>query len=415
MNMNCRIFNASGVHKDSRQRAFTLIELLVVIAIIGMLIALLLPAVQAAREAARRMQCTNHLRNIALATANFESAYGVLPPLVIAEGRTTIFTVLLPFLEQQAAYTWLEGRGRNDNERGGIVNWLSPLDNATDTVRVTDQLREQGNDSDQPTITFYENLSRIAVYFCPTRRPASGQLTNSAYPSAGRSNPNWCPQNLTFNRYAHGPAGDYAAVVIWYDIDPTSSTRPDMTAPNSQSWDMQNATISVFAESGTRRGDANRAAGHRGPFRNASFSAEGSGNDANWNWVKLKSWRGRDTLSYWSDGASNQIMFGEKYYAPHEQYSHTNDGSWFFAHFMATTGGFARGFRQNAWPMARSRAHENTLECHHAWMRFGSWHPGAINFAMGDAAVRSVPTSTPTNEIMYRLAHASDGQAVSLP
>jgi prepilin-type N-terminal cleavage/methylation domain-containing protein/prepilin-type processing-associated H-X9-DG protein len=84
--------------------AFTLVELLVVITIIGILIALLLPAVQAAREAARRMQCGNNQKQVALALQNYVSALNALPPGIIFAGNSpdhTALIMLLPYLENQ--------------------------------------------------------------------------------------------------------------------------------------------------------------------------------------------------------------------------------------------------------------------------------------------------------------------------
>ncbi len=102
----------------SRNRSgFTLVELLVVIAIIGVLVSLLLPAVQAAREAARRMQCTNNLKQIGLALTNYESAHKVFPfgkgesyrnvPAPVY-ARWSQHALILPFMEQQSLYSQID-------------------------------------------------------------------------------------------------------------------------------------------------------------------------------------------------------------------------------------------------------------------------------------------------------------------
>ncbi len=102
---------------------FTLVELLVVIAIIGILIALLLPAVQAAREAARRSQCSNNLKQLGLALQNYHDAFGKFPPAYCRSRLGNVFAgdpangngyaqwgwgaMILPFIEQQAMHDQL--------------------------------------------------------------------------------------------------------------------------------------------------------------------------------------------------------------------------------------------------------------------------------------------------------------------
>ncbi|MBN2217042.1 MAG: DUF1559 domain-containing protein [Pirellulales bacterium] len=104
------------VRRHDRAHGFTLVELLVVIAIIGILIALLLPAVQAAREAARRLKCANNLRQFGIGMHNYLSSHGVFPPGAIFKNesarwdtpRMSFIVVLLPYMEQQEIYNRLD-------------------------------------------------------------------------------------------------------------------------------------------------------------------------------------------------------------------------------------------------------------------------------------------------------------------
>ncbi len=127
-----------------QRRGFTLVELLVVIAIIGILVALLLPAIQAAREAARRTECNNNLKQFALAAQNYHDVYQKLPAFSYSrvsggsmvgvwEGFSA-HTMLLPYMEQQALFDRIDFNvpwhwGQNDAVKGETIEaFLCPSD-----------------------------------------------------------------------------------------------------------------------------------------------------------------------------------------------------------------------------------------------------------------------------------------------
>ena len=149
------MLSGKGNRVYSRRRGFTLAELLVVIAIVGILIALLLPAVQSAREAARRLQCTNKMKQLALAMHNYSSAHGCLASGYIANKTATgsnwcrdnppnmlfgaPWTVLiLPYLEQTALYARFDftkqftnvsySPAEGDFNSGNHRAWKTPFD-----------------------------------------------------------------------------------------------------------------------------------------------------------------------------------------------------------------------------------------------------------------------------------------------
>jgi len=386
----------------------------VVIAIIGVLIALLLPAIQAAREAARRAQCTNHLKQIGIAVHNFHDTKNGLPPAGIggsfASGtncgfaRVSFFGLVFPFLEQQGLYSYMQLRGFQYTYGG---NWWTNENASVDTP-MNDDVRKQ--------------FGSVSFYCCPSRRGGGAHIT-AFDPGSPQTSDDYRVANGGGAPY--GPQGDYAIALSYQqtsDAPPVLSNAPDH-------WYL------VYGH------EVGISVNQIGPLRVALFATPltGASGDA------YKSWGPRDTMAWWTDGSSNQIILGEKHlppvvldrclrgdvvnlnsYGEDLKYSQLADCSYLVGGevYTVTMGRYVRVSGSNSAvgssdiaTGARELAilgSERATVLGSTYGRFGSAHPDVVNFLFGDGSVHALPLSLPA-KILACLGTVNDGNTVVIP
>jgi hypothetical protein len=412
---------------------------LVVIAIIGILIALLLPAVQMAREAARRMSCSSNLRQLALSVHTFSDAYDAVPPISLGPDRASLFVLLMPFHEQQNLYEMMFANAGDS----GIGRKMG----SGNSVWVTDLTEEQRKE-----------FAGSPILKCPSRRSGIQKMLGVSEEGNGAED-------------CGGPVGDYAAVLHFRNTDNSNAevrrigmfyagNNFDSTAPPLSD------RIAYFRTYVPQ---------NRSPFVPASSPAIYNLDNNIYIYSSeeylYSRWSSRNSFASWSDGTSNQLILGEKYIPSGylKKNFYVGRGSWDGSYLFASdtsplqigrtvhanndgSGGKETqiGLIQNKKVGIGSSGDQTddqttqytkvitavsslgeldirlavgspstvatvaTKGVNGLALRFGSEHPSSINFAIGDGSVRNVSLSTSTFVLSY-LSDIDDGNTTQLP
>lgn len=333
--------------------AFTLVELLVVIAIIGILVALLLPAIQAAREAARRSQCQNHLKQIGLAMLNHENSMKVFPTGGVGPWVDVKHYVLngKPFGPGRQGLSWAFQ----------ILPYLE--ENAIHGIVTQEQLNE----------------AMVAIYFCPSRRYPTRVFWNAATASGGADS-RW--------------GIDYASVTTGRD-DPAT---PEL--------DVQKNDIVAYWGCIGCENELNPIGVPTGlegiivrtPYR-SNKTTPPTGMD-------LPKFPQPTRISKVTDGLSKTMVASEKRLKP----SQYDIGDW------CDDRGWSDGWdpdtvRSSAYPFGQDVEEKDVEDGRLNCRGIGSPHVGGVHAAFGDGSVRTVSYDIEPKMLNW-LVHRADGQTI---
>lgn len=361
-------------HKKIK-RGFTLVELLVVIAIIGILVAMLLPAVQAARESARRMKCQNQMKQFGLAALLHVDTFNFWPTGGIAPG---------PDIEDYSA----NGRPFSAPKQG--LSWAFQLLPYLEEGAVAD-------------LTSQEQIegTPIGMYFCPSRRAPTIYSSGSV---PGR----WL---IDYASLTPGPARDEMSI---YPFTGTYEQFLDVACGFSSGY------WGLFYQEMIGANDLQPAksfgpglyTGFKGVIVRSSYLVDkGTGTPPNTPVVTIFGYDPPTKMAKISDGTSKTAVFAEKRINPRGQFGYEGGGS-------ADNGGWSDGWDPDiirttiAPPASDTSDFPDSCAGEGGKYVAGSAHPAGLNVAFADGSVRQLNYDIDA-ETFNRLGHRSDGEVIA--